>query len=160
MYPLTHLKFKADYLFDGYRFLEPQQVLITDPAGKIIEIVPENEAGEDIQYHHGLISPGFVNAHCHLELSHMKGLIPEKTGLIDFVFNIVTQRNRITDDEIQHAIAVAENEMINNGIVAVGDICNTIATLQQKKLGRLFYYNFIETSGWIPSIANNRFEKR
>jgi len=159
MNPLAHLKFKADYLFNGYRLLDPQQVLITDTAGKIIEIVPETEAGEDIQYHHGLLSPGFANAHCHLELSHMKGLIPEQTGLIDFVFNIVTQRNRFTDEQVQQAITDAETEMITNGIVAVGDICNTIATLPQKQLGRLYYYNFIETSGWIHSIASNRFEK-
>jgi len=89
----------------------------------------------------------------------MKGLIPEQTGLIDFVFNIVTQRNRFMDEQVQQAIADAETEMITNGIVAVGDICNTISTLQQKQLGRLYYYNFIETSGWIPSIAGNRFEK-
>ena len=159
MNTLEHLKFKADYLFNGYRFLDPQQVLITDSAGKIIEIVPESETGGDIQHYHGLLSPGFINAHCHLELSHMKGLIPEQTGLIDFVFNIVTQRNRFTEEQVLEAITDAETEMNTNGIVAVGDICNTLATLPQKQLGRLYYYNFIETSGWIPSIANNRFEK-
>ena len=159
MNTLEHLKFKADYLFNGYRFLDPQLVLITETSGKIIEILPEDEAGEDIQHYHGLLSPGFINAHCHLELSHMKGLIPEQTGLIDFVFNIVTQRNRFTEEQVLQAITDAETEMNTNGIVAVGDICNTLATLPQKQLGRLYYYNFIETSGWMPSIANNRFEK-
>jgi cytosine/adenosine deaminase-related metal-dependent hydrolase len=159
MNPLSFHKFKADYLFDGYHLLDPQLVLITDQAGKIIEIVPETDAGGDIQQFNGLLSPGFVNAHCHLELSHMKGLIPEKTGLIDFVFNIVTQRNRFTEEQVQQAIAAAEREMITNCIMAVGDICNTTSTLFQKQSARLFYYNFIETSGWIPSIAGNRFEK-
>ena len=37
--------------------------------------------------------------------------------------------------------------MIANGIVAVGDICNTSDTLLQKQKGNLQYYNFIETFG-------------
>ena len=39
----------------------------------------------------------------------------------------------------------AEEQMIKNGIVAVGDICNTTDTLFQKQKGNLLYYNFIET---------------
>jgi len=52
MNPLAHLKFKADYLFNGYRLLDPKLVLITDITGKIIDIVPEMEAGEGIQHYH------------------------------------------------------------------------------------------------------------
>ncbi len=97
-----------------------------------MDIVDEPEAGEDIQKLDGLISPGFTNCHCHLELSHLKGLIPEGTGLVDFVFSVVTKRNT-TEELIQQAIKDAENEMINNGIVAVGDICNNADTLLQKE---------------------------
>ena len=49
--------------------------------------------------------------------------------------------------------------MLLNGIVAAGDICNNILTLPQKKKQRLAYYNFIEASGWLPSISEMRFER-
>lgn len=133
-------------------------VLVTDKKGVVQEIADEKEAGEDVQKLNGILTPGFVNCHCHLELSHMKGLIPEKTGLVDFVFSVVTQRH-FPEEEIIEAVADAESEMIKNGIVAVGDICNNSLTILQKRKHNLHYYNFIESSGWLPGIAAQRFER-
>ncbi len=155
---MTYRKFQPTQLFTGTELLGPDAVLITDEQGKVEDIVSAKEAGEDIQQLDGLLSPGFINCHCHLELSHMRGLVPEQTGLVDFVFKVVTQRH-FPEDEIQDAIAKAEDEMLANGIVAVGDICNNTHTLQQKQQQRLAYYNFIEVSGWLPSVAQLRFER-
>jgi len=155
---LPYRKFKADQLFTGIEILDGNHVLITDEKGIVQEIIDAKDAGDHIQTFEGLLSPGFINCHCHLELSHMKGLIPERTGLVDFVFNIVTQRH-FPEEEIFEAIARAEDEMINNGIVAVGDICNNTLTIPQKSKQRLAYYNFIEVSGWLPQIAALRFNK-
>ncbi len=138
--------------------LGQDHVLITDGKGKVEEIVPITDAGSDIRKYDGILSPGFINCHCHLELSHMRGLIPEKTGLVDFVFKVVSERH-FPEEEILDAIANAENEMLANGIVAVGDICNNTLTLQQKQKERLSYYNFIEVSGWLPAVAQARFER-
>ena len=140
---MAYLKFKADKLFDGYRFLEDDKVLIMDQEGVIENIVPDNEAGDDVQQFSGILSPGFINCHCHLELSHMKGLIPEGTGLVKFVLDVVQQRH-FPEVEILQAIEKAEDEMLANGIVAAGDICNNALTVNQKTKGRLYYHNFIE----------------
>ncbi|MDE3144452.1 MAG: amidohydrolase family protein [Bacteroidota bacterium] len=155
---MPYQKFKADHLFTGTEILDKNHVLITDEKGIVQEIIDEKNAGDDIQTFHGLLSPGFINCHCHLELSHMKNLIPQQTGLVDFVFNVVTQRH-FPEDEILDAIAKAEDEMIANGIVAVGDICNNTLTIPQKIKQRLAYYNFIEVSGWLPQIAEARFKR-
>ena len=151
-------KIKADNLFTGTEMLGNNKVLITKSSGEIIEIIDEENAGEDVEIFRGIISPGFINTHCHLELSHMKGLIPEKTGLIDFVYKVVNERH-FAEEEILHAIDEAENEMLLNGIVAVGDICNNLLTLPQKLKEKLSYYNFIEASGWLPDISALRFER-
>jgi cytosine/adenosine deaminase-related metal-dependent hydrolase len=155
---MSFRKFQADNIFTGKEMLNSNYVLITDEKGKVQEIVDEKEAGGDIQRFTGILSPGFINCHCHLELSHMKGLIPEKTGLVDFVFKVVTQRY-FPEEEILEAIEHAENEMLQNGIVAVGDICNNLSTLPQKLKRNLHYQNFIEVSGWLPSVADVRFER-
>jgi cytosine/adenosine deaminase-related metal-dependent hydrolase len=154
---MNYRKIKADKLFDGYQYLEGK-VLVLDDRGIVEEIVPLEQAGEDIETRKGILSPGLVNCHCHLELSHMRGLIPEKTGLVDFVFKVVTERFH-TEEEIIRSINNAEDEMLRNGIVAVGDICNNTHTLVQKKKGRMRYYNFIEASGWAPSVSGMRFER-
>ncbi len=155
---MAYLKFKADKLFDGYHFAEDNTVLITDEEGVVQDIVAKNEAGDDVQTFAGILSPGFINCHCHLELSHMKGLIPEGTGLGRFVLNVVQQRH-FPEEEILEAIDKAEGEMITSGIVAVGDICNNALTVSQKTKGRMYYHNFIEASGFNPQIAQQRFQK-
>lgn len=151
-------KFKADYLFTGTEMSGRNKVLVTKSDGEIKEIIDEENAGEDIETFKGVLSPGFINAHCHLELSHMKGLVPEKSGLVDFVFKVVNERH-LAEEEILHAIEKAENEMLANGIVAAGDICNNLSTLPQKQKQNVAYYNFIEASGWLPSIAEIRLER-
>ncbi len=155
---MSYKKFQATNLFNGTEMLGAGKVLITDEKGKIEDIINEADAGLGIQQLEGVLSPGLINCHCHLELSHMKGLVPEQTGLVDFVFKIVSERHH-PDEVIADAIANAENEMRDNGIVAVGDICNNTSTLSQKEKQQLTYYNFIETSGWMPSVAGARFEK-
>lgn len=155
---MSFYKFQAESIFTGTELLSSNYVLIADEDKIIQEIIDEKEAGEDIQKFNGILTPGFINCHCHLELSHMKGLIPEKTGLIDFVFSVVTQRH-FPEEEILQAVATAEHEMIQNGIVAVGDISNNLLTISQKLQQNLSYYNFIESSGWLPDIAQQRFAR-
>jgi cytosine/adenosine deaminase-related metal-dependent hydrolase len=155
---MAYLKFKADKIFDGYHFLEDDKVLITDEAGTIHDIVEQVEAGEDIQQFNGILSPGFINCHCHLELSHIKGLIPEGNGLGKFVLDVVQLRH-LPEEEILKAIEKAEDEMLANGIVAVGDICNNALSVSQKIKGRLYYHNFIEASGFNPAIAKQRLQR-
>jgi aminodeoxyfutalosine deaminase len=184
---MTYRKFKADYLFTGFELAAPDAVLITAADGIVEAIVPAAEAGEDVETVHGLLSPGFINCHCHLELSHMKGRLPEGSGLVDFLSAVIRGRGQAGEADgtggaaggtggaaggtvsggsgaaaggvvsAEAAIAAAEQEMLDGGIVAVGDICNTTDTIPQKANARLFYHNFIETMGFIDGGAANRF---
>lgn len=154
---MTYRKFKADYLFTGEGLAARGSVLITADDGTVQAVVPAAAAGEDTAYHSGMLCPGFVNCHCHLELSHLRGVIPEGTGLVDFLSEVISRRGQSGDlDLIKQAIATAEQEMLEGGIVAVGDICNTADTLEQKSKGRLYYHNFIETVGFIEQAAPER----
>lgn len=148
-------KFQATQIFTGTELLEDQLVLITTKDGAIEAIVGIEDAGDDIQSFDGIITPGFVNAHCHLELSHMKDMIPAHTGLQEFVKQIVSLR-QIEKDVITAAIEKAEAEMLANGIVAVGDISNTLDTLAQKAKHNLAYYTFVELYDLDPSRANDK----
>ena len=155
---MVYRKLRANAIFNGKEFLEQHYVLITTEDGTIVDCMPAFDAGDGIETFSGILSPGFVNCHCHLELSHLKGLIPEKKGLIDFVSRVVTQRD-FPEEEILDSIASAESQMFRNGIVATGDICNNLLTLPQKTKRRLAYHNFVEVSGWNPAIAASRLAK-
>jgi aminodeoxyfutalosine deaminase len=153
---MSYRKLKADYLFDGFK-TQNCGVLICTEDGIIETIVDEDQAGEGIEKLSGILSPGFINCHCHLELSHLKGSIQEKQRLVDFVLSVVSSR-QLPEEVKSEAILKAESEMLKTGIVAVGDICNTSDTRFLKSVSGLDFYNFIEVLGWSPGVANIRFE--
>jgi cytosine/adenosine deaminase-related metal-dependent hydrolase len=154
---MSYRKLKANYLFDGFK-MQRNGVLICSQDGTIETIVDEDQAGEGLENFSGILSPGFINCHCHLELSYLKGLIPEKLGLVNFVLSVVSGRQLAGEIKLE-AILSAESEMSKAGIVAVGDICNSPDTRFLKSAKRLDYYNFIEVLGWSPELAHSRFEK-
>ena len=76
---------KADKLFSGEEFLATDTVLVINNQGLIHDITTADKVEESVLEHFkGIICPGFVNAHCHLELSHLQNVIKEHTGIVDF----------------------------------------------------------------------------
>lgn len=102
---------------------------------------------EKVEHFTGGLCPGFVNSHCHLELSYLKNQISTRTGMAGFIRQLLTKRNGFSEEVMQQSFVDAENEMIKNGIVAVGDISNLRHTLKLKQQGRLYYHTFVELTG-------------
>ena len=118
-----------------------------------------DDKGEAVDYEiDGWLSPGFVNAHCHLELSHLKNKIPEKTGLPGFIRAVQSTREDSTE-EIKKAIQIADREMWESGITAVGDICNGSDSLFCKKESSIQYHNFIEVFSFDPNKAQSALQR-
>jgi cytosine/adenosine deaminase-related metal-dependent hydrolase len=154
---MGYQKFNADQLFTGYELLNNDHVLITDDSGKIEDIVLKYDAGDDIQRFNGTLSPGFINSHCHLELSHLKNVIPPHTGLIEFLCSVVTKRN-FDPQLVQQEIVKAEKEMYDNGVVAVGDIGNTADTSEVKLKSKICWQNFVEVLSFTDEKAEENIE--
>lgn len=138
--------------------------MITDELGSILEVTDKRDAGDDIESFAGILCPGFINAHCHLELSHLKNTIPEKTGLVEFVQQVMQQRWVSSGDKLNAAAekeALMKNaieEMYSSGTMAVGDICNTTDSILVKQNSPIHWHNFIEASGFIDAVAEKRLE--
>jgi aminodeoxyfutalosine deaminase len=155
---MMYRKFKADQIFTGDSMASAGSVLITSPEGVVEEIISETDAGDDIEYAGSLLTPGFINAHCHLELSHLKNQVPPGTGLINFLLDVVGKRD-FEPALIQNAIRAAEKEMYDAGIVAVGDISNTSDTLEVKRNSSILWTNFIEVLSFRDSKAADRLKE-
>ncbi|UPK70118.1 amidohydrolase family protein [Chitinophaga filiformis] len=152
------LKFKGTALFNGRQLLPGSMVLVTSDKGVVLDIVHESVAGSDVQQLNGLLSPGFVNTHCHLELSHMSGVVPEGTGLPAFLTSVMEKRAQQDTLAQETAMQAAATAMWEGGTSAVGDICNGTASLAFKKDSPMYYHSFIECMGFVPGFAQQRYE--
>ena len=152
---MMYRKFKADQIFTGEGMAPAGSVLITSPEGIILDLILEQDAGDEIENAGYLLCPGFINAHCHLELSHLKNQVSPGKGLVNFLLDVVGKRD-FEPTVILDASQQAEKEMYNAGIVAVGDICNTTDTLEVKSKSRIDWSNFIEVLSFSDEKANDR----
>jgi aminodeoxyfutalosine deaminase len=112
---------------------------VIDPKGKAEELA-------SMEFYNGVIVPGFINVHCHLELSHLKERFYQFNGIAGFVSQ-VREFREVEITEIEGSIEQAISTLQNNGTVAVGDICNTSNTLKSKSKSKIYYHNFIELFG-------------
>ncbi|HLG33376.1 MAG TPA: amidohydrolase family protein [Bacteroidia bacterium] len=150
-------KFSADYVFPVSSPPIKNGVVTTDEKGVIISVsAPSKE--KETEYYSGIIIPGIINAHCHLELSHLKGSIPEHRGLDEFIMHIEAIRKG-GDEEMSAAINSADEEMFREGIVAVGDISNKRDSFSAKAKSKILYHTFLEVFGFHPSRADEVFSR-
>ena len=146
----------AERIHDGNGWLPPGSTIEVSPDGVILSILPA--ANEQTIRYEGVLTPGFVNVHCHLELSHMKGIVPERTGLIPFLKTIPRHRNDHSDEQKKEARHNAYRELVANGVVAVGDIANTTDTLDLRELDEMHFHTFVEAIGFNDHRAAIAFD--
>ena len=152
---MQYRKLSADKIFNGFHWLNEDDVSIVNEKGEMKDIVSRESAGDGVEYLKGILVPGLVNCHCHLELSHLKNVIPPHTGLVDFLLTVVNKRN-IPLQDIQTQVTAAEKELFANGTVAVADIANTDHAFQVKHKSSLLWHNFIE----VINLTDENLEKQ
>ncbi|MSO82530.1 MAG: hypothetical protein EXQ53_04460 [Acidobacteria bacterium] len=93
-----------------------------------------------------VILPGLVNAHTHLELSHLRGAVPPADRFLDWIGATIAARKRWSDPEdpaILQAARAGIAEAHASGTGLVGDISNTLVTVpllrEAAMPGRVFY---------------------
>lgn len=136
-------------------------VVEVNAQGQIVQLYKDRKElppHSQLQVLAGVIVPGFVNAHCHLELSHMKGMIPKGLGLTNFILEVMQSREASSQVR-NEAMQMADREMYANGIVAVGDHVNTDHSMSVKAESTIYYHTFIEMLGFDPDRAHEVYQK-
>lgn len=154
---MAYCKFQADQLFTGYRLLNGPHILVTDEKGTILDMVA-GEADGDTQQFSGILMPGHINTHCHLELSHLRNRIPPALGLTRFIASVM-QLPRPEQQERARHMALADGEMYHKGIVATGDISNDRYSMEQKAGSAIRWYNFMEIINLDDAKAEEQVER-
>jgi cytosine/adenosine deaminase-related metal-dependent hydrolase len=149
----------ATHLFSGKEFLKASPVLVINDHGRIEDLLSASSIEANrIEQHEGILMPGFINTHCHLELSHLKDRIARHTGIVDFGLSVIRHRNDVPEEQQVEQMQQADRDMASQGIVAVGDISNTALSASIKQGSTLHYHSFVELIALNPERAELVFD--
>ena len=128
---------------------------VTLDRGRIVSIgpVPSNTstASKDyIDLGSAVVLPGLVNAHTHLELSFLEGRIAPTESMPEWVDEVLSSKLG-TDIEKSNAIESSIVELRRHGTALVGDISNTLETVEPLKRAPLSAVVFHELLGFNSS---------
>lgn len=154
-------RFSAQYVITNSAPPLKRAVITTDDNGTIVNIEDTRgnlEETHSLEFYNGILIPGFVNCHCHIELSHMKGSIAQKSSLGAFIEKVRTNRDN-NNETIGNSISAADTEMFKEGVVLCADICNTSSSFKTKKESRISYFNLLEVFGIDPERAGHRMDE-
>ncbi len=104
----------------------------------------------------GVLLPGLVNAHTHLELSHLAGLwrrAPE--GFVPWIEAVVDARGRVAPEAARASCRQAIADLEAGGTVAVGDVSNALDHVDLLEASPLSAVVFHELLAWDPHRAEN-----
>ena len=138
LYPLTSF----EPIVNGFVEVEDDGTVIR--TGVCAEVAAEPE------FYDGAIAPGFVNAHCHIELSSMKGLFRKGTGMAGFIDQINALCDTKTPQEKVQDLTVAMDRLWDQGVVAMADISNGSDSLAVKAQHPMYTRTFLEVFGTEP----------
>lgn len=149
---------ESDILFTGNSKPIKAGVLVIDTHGNIVDVLKNKNLipAQEVKKINGALCPGFINSHCHLELSHLKSKLEKESGLPSFISQIPNIR-KIEQQFIDIEIEKADANMYQNGIVAVADISNTNHTFKVKEKSAIYYHTFIELFSLNPQLAKQVF---
>ena len=152
--------FSADYVVPVSTQPIKNGVVAVDAEGEVISITDIYSLPEDVHVEsfEGVLIPGFINTHCHLELSHMQGKIDTNLGLVKFIEGVMSSR-KDDDSTIEQAMSLADKKMYDNGIQAIGDHVNSAVSAKVKENSKILYHTFVEIIGLNDDQVNDKIDE-
>lgn len=131
-------------LADGALALDGDRLLAVGPRAEVEARLGPAEPLDAI------VLPALVNAHLHLELSHLAGQVPGGEGLPAWIERFVAVRRATGEAGAVAAMARAVGALAAAGVAAVGDVSNTLGSLAPLAAGGLAGTVFHEVFGSTP----------
>ena len=103
---------------DGVVAVERDEIAFVGPSS-------EGPSGDDVQLGDVILMPGLVNAHCHLELTAMRGFL-EDLDFRRWILRLTNARRAVLDDDaLLDSARYGLEEGIRAGITSYADTCSS-----------------------------------
>ena len=117
------------------------------------EIISVGACGSDEIVSEGALTPGFVNAHCHVELSHLHKKFVKGSGMAGFIDQINALRDWAGRERKQELVKEWMDKMWNDGVSAMADISNDDSSFDVKASHNMYTRTFLEVFGSEPEMC-------
>lgn len=121
-----------------------------DDDGKI---VATGQCAEGEEVLEGALVPGFVNGHCHVELSHLHKKFVKGTGMAGFIDQINALRDWAGREKKQELVKEWMDLMWQRGVSAMADISNDDSSFDIKASHPMYTRTFLEVFGSEPEMC-------
>jgi cytosine/adenosine deaminase-related metal-dependent hydrolase len=149
--------YRADYIFPIDREPIHNGYVEVDDEGKILSCGEverlDSTRKAKAEYFKGILIPGFANSHCHVELSHMKGLFRQGSGMDGFIRQINALRLTVSREERIEALLEQMEQMYAEGISVMADISNCDESFESKASSPIYTRTYLEVFGTEPEDA-------
>ncbi|MDD6103910.1 MAG: amidohydrolase family protein [Bacteroidales bacterium] len=151
-------RFAANYIFPITSAPIKNGYVEVEDDGTIVKFGPLEKEMPSTQFYNGIIVPGFINAHCHIELSHLKGKFRKGSGMAGFIDQINELRESAPEHVRKARIKEEMDSLWEQGVSAMADISNCDESFNIKRESPLYTRTFIEVFGTEPEDASNVIE--
>ena len=140
------------YTLESFEPVRNGYVEYDECSGEILGtgVCDDPESEEVIE---GAIVPGFVNAHCHVELSHLHGKFYKGSGMAGFIDQINDLRDWAGQELKSRLVQEWMDKMWNDGVSAMADISNDDASFDVKASHKMYTRTFLEVFGSEPEMC-------
>ena len=121
-----------------------------DQSGEILAV---GACSADKEVSEGSLAPGFVNAHCHVELSHLHKKFVKGSGMAGFIDQINALRDWAGREKKQELVKVWMDKMWKDGVSAMADISNDDSSFEVKAGHNMYTRTFLEVFGSEPHMC-------
>ena len=138
------------YTLNGLEPIRNGYVEYDDVDGTVLAL-GECAQGEDVMP--GALVPGFVNGHCHVELSHLYKKFRKGTGMAGFIDQINELRDWAGNDVKARLVKEWMDKMWEDGVSAMADISNDSSSFEVKRAHKMYTRTFLEVFGSEPEMC-------
>lgn len=85
----------------------------------VSSVLPKYKSSTTLDLGDAILFPGFVNAHCHLELTSIGPL--QRSEFIPWIKNLVGRKKNLTDTVLAQGIRDGANQLLQSGVTTVFD---------------------------------------
>jgi aminodeoxyfutalosine deaminase len=146
VYPVT-----AAPIADGGVAVEGERIVAVAAAADLAARYPN---ARRVALGEAALLPAAINAHTHLELTALEGVVPPDLDMAHWILALVSARRALSDESLRASAAEGVRRSLASGVAAVGEICSagqSVSPIVESDLRGVVYYELL---GGDPTRAD------